>query len=108
MDSPIWTPLHLAALPPDAMLDVMVRRSAVVTPALLEERLRRGLAEYTRQLRADQRDLRLKVSTVEGTPIGHQVAFILYFAALNAIVFRMSICRGSSVFPAGTLLACRM
>lgn len=91
MDSPIWTPLRLEALPSDAVLDVMVRRTAGTTPALLEERLRRGLTEYTRQLPAGQRDLRLKVSAVEGTPIGHQVAFILPYVLAAAVVLTLLI-----------------
>jgi predicted permease len=91
MDSPIWTPLQLESLPPDAVLDVMVRRTAGVTPALLEERLRRGLADYTRQLPAGERDLRLKVSAVEGTPIGHQVAFILPYVLAAAVVLTLLI-----------------
>ena len=91
MDSPIWTPLLLEALPPDAVLDVMVRRTVGVTPAVLEERLQRGLADYTRQLPAGQRALRVKVSAVEGTPVGHQVAFILPYVLAAAVILTLLI-----------------
>ena len=91
MDSPIWTPLQVEALAPDAVLDVMVRRTAGMTPAQLEERLQRGLAEYTRQLPASERDLRLKVSSVEGTPVGNQVTFILPYVLAAAVVLTLLI-----------------
>ena len=48
MNSPIWTLLDTQALAPDEPLGVIVRRPAGETPAMLEARLRTGLADYAR------------------------------------------------------------
>ena len=77
MNSPIWTRLDAQALPPGQGLGVIVRRPSGETPAMLEARLRTGLADYAARLPAAERDLRVRVLGVEGTPIGHQVAIVL-------------------------------
>jgi putative ABC transport system permease protein len=91
MDSPIWTPMHVESLPPDEGLDVIVRRPPGMTPAVLDARLQAGLAQYVRQLPAGQRERRLKVSGVEGTPIGHQVAFVLPYVLAASVVLTLLI-----------------
>ena len=90
MDSPIWTPMRTPASR-DETVDVIVRRPEGMTPALLDARLQSGLSAHAGQLPAGQRALRLKVSGVEGTPIGHQVAFILPYVLAAAVILTLLI-----------------
>jgi len=77
MDSPIWTPLDASALASDVGLEVVVRRPPGVTPDRAAEQLQRGLTEYASHLPAAERHLQLKVSGIEGTPLGRSVALVL-------------------------------
>src|SRR5262249_37350434 len=77
MNSAIWTPLDRASLVREGRLEVIVRRQPGVTLLQLAQRLEPGLREYGRQLPAGERDLRLKVSPVEGTPMGKAVSVVL-------------------------------
>jgi hypothetical protein len=76
--SPVWTLLDPRTVPPDEGLEMIVRRPAALSPALLDARLHSALAEYARRLPAGQRELRLKVSGIEGTPIARQAPFLPY------------------------------
>src|SRR6185295_6936502 len=86
ISSAIWTPLDPTALPADARLEVIIRRQPGVTPEQLAQQLQRGLIEYGERLPATERQLRLKVSGVEGTPMGKAVAVFLPYL-LGASVF---------------------
>jgi putative ABC transport system permease protein len=77
MDSPIWTPLDPIALRSDPGLEVVIRRAPGVTPEALAQQLQAGLAEYAGSLPAGERQLRLKVSGLEGTPLGQAVSLVL-------------------------------
>ena len=91
MDSPIWTTLDLRALPPDARVGVVVRRPAGASHAALEARLQNGLADYAQQMPAGQRQLALRASGLEGTPIGHQMSFILPYVLGTAVLLTLLI-----------------
>jgi len=91
MDSPIWTVLDVRTLMPDATVNVIARRPPGVTPAMLEARLQAGLADYASQLPAGQRQLMLKTSGVEGTPIGHQMSFVLPYVLGTAVLLTLLI-----------------
>jgi putative ABC transport system permease protein len=91
MNSPIWTALDRPRLDADAPLEVIVRRPQGMTPAMLDARLQRGLTDYARSLPAGQRDLRLLVSGVEGTPVGRQVAFILPYVLGTSVLLTLLI-----------------
>jgi predicted permease len=91
MSSPVWTLLDAQALAPEDLVGVIVRRPAGETPARLEARLRTGLADYTASLPADQRDLRLRVLGVEGTPIGNQVAIALPYILATSVLLTLLI-----------------
>ena len=58
---------------------------------MLEARLRTGLADYAAHLPAAERDLRVRVLGVEGTPIGHQVAFVLPYILATSVVLTLLI-----------------
>lgn len=77
MDPAVWTPLDAAALQAVTGLDTVVRRRSDVTPEQLETRLHSGLEQYIRALPADRRDLRTRVSGIEGTPLGRAVSIVL-------------------------------
>ncbi len=91
MDSPIWTTLDPRTLAPDARLGVVVRRPAGASHAALEARLQSGLADYAQQLPAGQRQLALRASGLEGTPIGHQMSFILPYVLGTAVLLTLLI-----------------
>jgi predicted permease len=77
MNSAIWTPLDRSSFQRENAVEVVVRRPPGVTPEQLAERLQPGLVEYAQRLPAGERELRLKVSRVEGTPMGKAVAAVL-------------------------------
>jgi predicted permease len=91
MDSPIWTVLDVRRLMPDATVMVIARRPAGMTPAMLEARLQPGLAEYGSQLPSGERQLMLRTSGVEGTPIGHQMSFVLPYVLGTAVLLTLLI-----------------
>ena len=77
MNSPIWTLLDTDGLASETGLEVVVRRGPGVTPEGLAQQLQAGLAEYAQRLPAAERQLRLKVSGLEGTPLGQAVSLVL-------------------------------
>jgi predicted permease len=77
MNSPIWTVLDEGRIDPSTPLEVVVRRPPDVTPDMLAARLQGGLTEYARRLPAAERQLRLLVSGIGGTPLARQVAVVL-------------------------------
>jgi putative ABC transport system permease protein len=91
MNSPIWTLLDARALAAEDPLEVIVRRPPGTTPAMLEAQLRTGLADYAARLPIAERDLRLRVLGVEGTPIGNQVAVVLPYILAASVVLTLLI-----------------
>jgi predicted permease len=91
MGAPIWTALNERTLAADETLEVVVRRPHGTTPAMLDAQLQSGLSQYARQRPAAERDLRLRVSGMEGTPIGHQVAFVLPYVLGTAVLLTLLI-----------------
>jgi putative ABC transport system permease protein len=86
MDSPIWTRLDPAALAPDDGVEMIVRRPAGLSGDALAAELQNGLTSYAARQPASQREIRLRVSGVEGTPLGHQMSFVLPYL-LGSSVF---------------------
>jgi predicted permease len=91
MNSPIWTLLDAQALAVEDPVEVIVRRPSGSTPAMLEAQLRTGLADYAARLPVAQRDLRVRVLGVEGTPIGHQVTIVLPYILAASVVLTLLI-----------------
>jgi predicted permease len=86
MNSPIWTRLEPATLADDTAVEMIVRRPAGLSGDALAAELRNGLATYAARQPASQREIRLKVSGIEGTPMGNQVSIVLPYL-LGASVF---------------------
>jgi putative ABC transport system permease protein len=91
MSSPVWVPLDREILAAADGLEVVVRRPTGQSPAMLEAQLQPGVAEFARHLPEGQRALRLKVSGVEGTPLGFQVAAILPYVLATAVLLTLLI-----------------
>jgi predicted permease len=91
MDSPVWTRLDLGSLAPDEGVEVIARRAAGTTPSALEARLNVALAEYAQTLPLAQRQLRLKISGVEGTPLGNQVSIALPYVLGTSVLLTLLI-----------------
>ena len=91
MDSPIWTALEPRTLAPDARVGVVVRRPADTTHAALGAQLQIGLADYAQHLPAGERQLALRASGLEGTPIGNQMSFVLPYVLGTAVLLTLLI-----------------
>lgn len=91
MDSPIWTRLDVRKLLPDTRVGVVIRRPDGVTAARLESQLRPALEEYAAQMPAGDRQMIVKASGVEGTPIGHQMSFVLPYVLGVAVLLTLII-----------------
>lgn len=98
MNSPVWTRLDPRTLAPDEGLEVVARRSPGTTPSMLEARLGVALAQYAGTLPATQRQLRLKISGIEGTPIGNQVAIVLpYVLGMSVLLTLLIACANVAI-----------
>ncbi len=91
MDSPIWTRLDVRTLIPDTRVGVIVRRPDGVTPSMLESQLQPALAEYAARLPASERQMMIRASGVEGTPIGNQMSFVLPYVLGVAVLLTLII-----------------
>ncbi len=102
MDAPIWTLLDIRTLAPDTSLEVVVRRPRGMTPETLDARLQSGLVEYASHRPNDRRQLRLKVSGLEGTPIGNQVALVLpYVLGASVLLTLLIACANVAILMIG-------
>ena len=91
MDSAVWTRLDANAVPAEPGLEVVARRQAGLAPAALEGQLQTGLATYASTLPAQERQLRLKASGVEGTPLGHMVPIAIPWMLGTAVLLTLLI-----------------
>jgi predicted permease len=73
----VWTVLDRASLASQSGVEVLVRRPSGMTPAALQTVLQPVMAEYAAHQPADQRQLNLVVTPVEGTPLGKQMSVAL-------------------------------
>jgi predicted permease len=70
LSEPLWTLADQRAYPPEVALHVVVRRGGPDTHAALQQRLQAAAQPYAAAQPAGQRDLRVRVSPMIGTPIG--------------------------------------
>ncbi|HWF86847.1 MAG TPA: ABC transporter permease, partial [Vicinamibacterales bacterium] len=90
-ESPIWTPTEVAAMDPAEMLEVIVRRAPGITPLALAAALQPGLDDYSMRRPAGDRERRLKVSGIEGTPMGRDMAVLLPWLIGTAVFLTLLI-----------------
>lgn len=91
MSSPVWTSLDTRTLPSDETLDTIVRRPAEVSAAVLDAQLRVGLEDYAQRQPEGQRQFGLRVSGVEGTPLGRQLSIVLPYLLATAVLLTLLI-----------------
>ena len=94
MDSPIWSVLttsDMQRLPASTSLDVIARASPGMSRRALEQLLQPALAEYSQHLPAAQRQLALRASGLEGTPMGGQISFVLPYVLGTAVLLTLLI-----------------
>jgi putative ABC transport system permease protein len=91
MDGQIWTRMAPRDLTSTAALNVVSRRPAGFTPVALGERLQRAADQYASGLPSDQRQLRVRVTGVEGTPIGDNVGLMIQILLAAAVLLTLLI-----------------
>jgi predicted permease len=91
MDSAVWTRLDTTGVVAESGLDVVARRQPGLAPAALENQLQIGLAAYASGLPAPERQLQIKASGVEGTPIGHMMPVALPWMLGTAVLLTLLI-----------------
>jgi predicted permease len=91
MSSPVWTVLDEGLLRNDAFVEAVVRRPPGITAEMLEAQLRLGLADYAAHQPAGRRDYLIKISGVEGTPVGRQMSFVLPYILGTAVLLTLLI-----------------
>ena len=91
MSSPVWTPLDPRVLAPDAAVETIIRRPAGVSAAALDAQLRAGLDEDARSQPDANRRFNLRVSGVEGTPLGRQLSIVLPYILAAAVLLTLLI-----------------
>jgi len=91
MDGPVWTRMDVPSVPSEVLLDVVVRRPSSLSPAALVERLRSGADLYAAQLPADQRQVRVITSPMQGTPIGNSVGPFVVILLTGAVLLTLLI-----------------
>jgi predicted permease len=91
MNSAIWVPLDAAAAQAETGVEVVVRRPLGETPAQLAQRLHRGLSAYVAGLPAADRQRSLKVSGIEGTPVGNNMPVALPWMLATAVLLTVLI-----------------
>jgi len=91
MSSPIWTLLDGQAVAAQDALQVVVRRPRGMTHEMLAARLQNGLTDYASRLAGAERQRHLKVSGIQGTPMGDQMTFILPYMLGTAVLLTLLI-----------------
>lgn len=87
----LWTLLDPDAAAAAVTLEVVVRRDQDVSAAMLAARLQGGLANYAHTLSGDDRQVRLAVSGIEGTPLGRSVSVALPWFLAAAVLLTLLI-----------------
>jgi putative ABC transport system permease protein len=98
MNSPIFTLIRRDASAAIEEIHTVVRRPPGVTPEMLEAQLQNGLQDYAATLPSGQRQLRIKVSGIEGTPVGNSVSFVLpYVLGMSVFLTMLIACANAAV-----------
>ena len=91
MNAPIWIALDPNALAAEERLDMVARRPAGVGHEALAAQLQSGLRAYARSRPAAERDMRLKVSSIEGTPMGAAMSLLLPYVLAASVLLTLVI-----------------
>jgi predicted permease len=88
MNAPVWTSIDAARASTEEGVDVVLRRAAGATPAMLAAQLQHGLEEYEQRAGAQ---LHMRISEFKGSPLGYQVSFILPYVLGMAVLLTLLI-----------------
>jgi predicted permease len=91
MNAPIWIAFEPDALAAAERLEVVARRPAGITHDALAAQLQRGLTAYASTRPAGDREMRLKVSAVEGTPMGGAMSLLLPYVLAASVLLTLVI-----------------
>lgn len=98
MNAPIWIPIDPNALMAEETLEVVARRPAGITHDALAAQLQRGLTTYADTRPAGERQMRLKVSSVEGTPMGAAMSLLVpYVLGVSALLTLVIACANVAI-----------
>lgn len=91
MSSPVWTSLDTRMVAADEMLEVIVRRPPGVSPEGLDALLRPVLEDFGRQQPEDDRMAKMRISGLEGSPVGQQLSIVLPYLLAAVVVLTLLI-----------------
>lgn len=91
MNEPIWTPMDFRSLAPELPLDVVVRRGAGTSPQALAASLQAATEVFTSDRRAGERQMRVVVREMAGTPMGEAMGPIPVVLIGGAVLFTVLI-----------------
>lgn len=91
MDGPVWTRLDVDTLGDDAQLDVVLRRPSELTQAALAEYLRSRADDFAAKQPTGSRDLRARLDSIGGTPMGRQVGPMVIVLLSSAVLLTLLI-----------------
>lgn len=98
MTSPVWRPLDLRTVAPEAPLDVIVRRPSGMSPETLEAQLKPALDAYAASLPPDRRQIRHRVVGIGGTPMGDSVGvFLPYLLSASVLLTLLIACANVAI-----------
>jgi len=84
MSSPVWIPMDMHRLTPTDALETIVRRAPGESVVALEARLQPALEDYASRQPEGARQIAIKISGVEGTPLGRSLSFIVPYLLATA------------------------
>jgi putative ABC transport system permease protein len=98
MNAPIWIPIDPNTLAAEERLEVVARRPAGITHDALAAQLQGGLTAYANTRPAAEREMRLKVSGLEGTPMGGAMSLLLpYVLGASALLTLVIACANVAI-----------
>jgi putative ABC transport system permease protein len=98
MQTDIWTPLDVKALPSDALLEVIVRRRPDVTTRAVTDAFENDVVRYLDTLPKAERRARVQIVQMQGTPIGHAIApAVVWLIAACVILTLLIACTNVAV-----------
>jgi putative ABC transport system permease protein len=98
MQTDIWTPLDVKALPSDALLEVIVRRRPNATARAVTDVFESDVVRYLNTLPATERRARAQIVQMQGTPIGHAIApAVVWLIAACVILTLLIACTNVAV-----------
>jgi putative ABC transport system permease protein len=91
MQTDVWTPLDVKALPSNALLEVVVRRRPDVTARAVTDTFENDAVRYLSTLPKTEQRARVQIVQMQGTPIGHAIAPAVVWLIAACVILTMLI-----------------